>query len=102
MFTIHLGAVVLGIYFLFSLIGLIWGIVRLSTATHNSDMNAFYSGLVMFILGTWKGMTISMLHQLLGTCNNNIPREDEQEHPGGTPPAPVGGRPSSLPVLSCP
>lgn len=112
MFTVHLGVVVLGIYFIFSLVALIWGLVRLSTSRHNDDMNAFYTGLVMFILGTWKGMTISMLHQLLGTCKPLPPMDEDkndEETPPAIPPSPVNSSPSTktrrsnaIPVITCP
>lgn len=112
MFTIHLGVVVLGIYFIFSLVALIWGIVRLSTSNHNDDMNAFYTGLVMFILGTWKGMTISMLHQLLGSCKplpSTPPDDGDEETPPPIPPAPVNSSPiiksrrsNAIPIITCP
>lgn len=103
MFTVHLGVVVLGIYFIFSLVALIWGFVRLTTSRHNDDMNAFYTGLVMFILGTWKGMTISMLHQLLGTCKPLPPvDEDEETPPANSSPSTKTRRSNAIPVITCP
>ena len=53
------------IYFVFSLIALVWAIAEISVLGAGSDRLAFMSGLVMFVLGTWKGMLVATLNRKL-------------------------------------
>lgn len=66
---IRLSTVLVLIYFVFSTIALTWAVVEISLLNPNSDRLAFMSGLVMFVLGTWKGMLVSSLNRkFLGGC----------------------------------
>lgn len=91
MFTIHLSAIILLIYFFFSAIALLWGVVQMSLNNNSNADNTFYSGLIMFVLGTWKGMTISSLQQLFSTCipTDNTDTDKDTDDTPQQPPRPT-------------
>lgn len=79
---VRLSTVLLLIYFVFSSIALVWAIIEISVLNAHSDRLAFMSGLIMFVLGTWKGMLVATLNRKMirwgpkpePTSGNSTPR----------------------------
>lgn len=67
-------------YMIFSSAALVWGLIQISKDRKTlQTLTSFYTGLVMFILGTWKGMMVSSLQHHLTSCHTP---EQAIEDPG--------------------
>lgn len=80
---VRLSTVLVVIYFVFSTIALVWAVLEISFLGADSDRLAFMSGLVMFVLGTWKGMLVSSLNRkFLGGCGSSARKGGGGSNPG--------------------